>query len=121
MKLLPAISSLPLLLLLASSALYASGVGWLGDAPIRYFSEKDTELMKNAVQNALSSHEDGVILEWVNPETGHRGSVTPLGRKTVKGLPCRNAQLFNSAGGRTANSEFAFCQQADGKWKLENR
>lgn len=104
-----------------SLPLFASGLGWLGDAPIRYFSEKDSELMKSSVQKALNSNDDGVKLEWENPETGHKGSVTPLDRKKIQGLICRDAQIFNSAGGRTANSRFTLCQHEDGAWKLANK
>lgn len=107
--------------MLLSSPLFASGVGWLGDAPIRYFSDQDSEMMKAAVQEALSSNDDGIKLEWQNAETGHNGSVKPIDRKTVQGLDCRDAQIFNSAGGRTASSVYTFCQQADGEWKLSNK
>lgn len=114
-------SYLALLLMTLSTQVFSSGLGWLGDAPIRYFSDKDSELMKGTVQNALSSNQDGEKLAWENPETGHKGSVTPLNRKEIQGLSCREAQIYNSAGGRTATSKFTLCQHADGEWKLANK
>ena len=104
-----------------SSLALAAGVGWLSDAPIRYFSDKDTELMKNAVQKALGNNDDGVKLEWENAETGAKGSITPVDKKIIDGLSCRDAEVFNSAGGRIANSVFTFCRQEDGEWKLANK
>lgn len=114
-------SCLAVLLVLSSSQGFASGVGWLGDAPIRYFSEKDAQLMKSGIQSALSNNDDGVKFEWMNPETGHKGSITPINSKKIQGLSCRDATIFNSAGGRTASSRFTFCQHEDGDWKLANK
>jgi len=112
-----------LALLLAFSSLQglAAGVGWLENAPIRYFSEEDTQLMKSMLQSALSDNADGIKSEWVNPETGHKGSITPVNSKKIQGLSCRDVEMFNSAGGRTADSKHTFCQNEDGDWKLANK
>ncbi len=114
-------SCLAVLLVLASSQAFATGVGWLGDAPIRYFSEEDTQLMKSMLQSALSDNADGIKSEWVNPETGHKGSITPVNSKKIQGRSCRDVEMFNSAGGRTADSKHTFCQNEDGDWKLVNK
>ena len=114
------IISLLLLFLASSSAAIASGVGWLGDAPIRYFNERDSEMMKSTVQRALTDNEDKVKSQWRNDETGHHGWVQPLNSRTIDDRTCRQARMYNNAGGRTANAVFTFCQQADGQWKLLN-
>ncbi len=79
------------------------------------------QLMKDTVFTALSDNDNGIKSEWVNPETGHKGSVTPINRKKIQGLSCRDVEMFNSAGGRTANSKHTFCQNEDGDWKLVNK
>ena len=114
-------SCLAVLLVFSSSQGFAAGVGWLSNAPIRFFSEKDMQLMKDTVFSALSNNEDGVKSEWVNSETGHKGSITPINSKKIQGLNCRDVEMFNSAGGRTANPKYTFCQHEDGSWKFANK
>ena len=62
----------------------------------------------------------GTRITWNNPETGHRGTVTPLGesRAPTTGAYCREYQQTVVVGGRTERAYGTACRQPDGSWKV---
>ena len=59
----------------------------------------------------------GGTVSWSNPETGSRGSVTPIRDGTsAVGHYCRQFEDRRSADGRTRTSILVACQQPDGRW-----
>jgi len=107
-------------ILLSNQAL-AVGQGWLSDAPIRYFTAKDSELMMSAVKDVLDKGENGVTREWKNPETGNFGSVTAVDRQIINSSICRHAVIKNNAKGNSASSRFLLCQDESGEWKFNKK
>jgi len=99
----------------------AVGMGWLKDAPIRYFSEKDNEIMMSTIQAALDDGEDGASYDWKNPDSGNFGSVMLIDKLEHDGQTCRHAQIKNSARGNAATSKFLFCRQSNGKWQYSKK
>ena len=80
-------------LLLASPAGFGFNLGFLRDAPASRFTERDWELVKGAVEQALSDAADGETVDWKNPDSGHLGSVTALKTTQQQGMACRTLWL----------------------------
>jgi len=91
---------------------------WLRDAPANFLTEEDWKILESQVDQVLEAGEDGTEVAWHNPETGHRGTITPLDTSDSDGVSCRNTRVFNSAGGVTNTGTYRFCRQADGTWKI---
>lgn len=98
--------------------LSAAGLNWLHDAAIRFFTTEDIELMMSTMRTSLNDNDDGVTLDWENPETGSSGSVTPVATAIKNDMTCRKTQFINNAEGREGNSTFVFCKYPDDKWKI---
>jgi hypothetical protein len=111
--------SLVLSMWLASTpAAYSAGLLFLRDAPVRFFSEEDWRLFKNAIQDTLGNVPDGETSSWQNRVTGSEGAMKPLKTYHHNGTTCRSLEMLNRAAGRTGQSVFEFCKQADGAWKV---
>lgn len=103
---------------MTSVTAYSAGLGFLKGAPVRYFSEKDWRLLKNASKRALENGRDGETIKWKNPHTGSSGAVTPTKTFEQEGSECRTLKIQNTAAGRTDEAAYDFCKQADGTWKI---
>ena len=104
------------LLYLITQSAAASNLRWLDNAPVRYFTDKDWELLNTARNRALSEAKDGETVSWENPESKSSGSLTPLSTYSSGGLKCRSLEISNKAIGSTGNTIFEFCQNSGGKW-----
>jgi len=111
------LSSALLLTAVSLPALSANWL-WLKNSPIEAFTDSDWAMLKKVGTNALNNNADGDIALWVNSDTGHSGSITPLNSVDRDGLPCRDTKFFNSASNLTSSSEFRLCKQKDGSWKI---
>lgn len=61
----------------------------------------------------------GEQITWSNPETGHRGYVTPTREgRAASGEYCREFQQSIVVGGRTEQGYGIACQQPDGSWRI---
>lgn len=92
---------------------------WLDSAPVRHFSDKDWEMATGAADEALMRREDGETVTWENAESGHSGAVSVMRTLQRNGRTCRDLAIENHAGGKSGRSEFLFCLQPDGQWKIE--
>lgn len=111
--------TLALACILAQGSSWAVNLRWLDYSPVRFFNDRDWELARGAADDALDNGKDGATVSWENPETGHRGSLTPLDTRQRNGRTCRNLVIENHARGLSGRSEFLFCQQPGGDWKME--
>lgn len=91
---------------------------WLQYSPVRYFTDKDWDMMKEAARQMLDSGKDGDSATWKNPESGNQGSLKALSTIETGGATCREAEITNQAKKRSGTSRFTFCRQADGTWKI---
>ncbi|MBI3454108.1 MAG: glycine zipper 2TM domain-containing protein [Rhodospirillales bacterium] len=62
----------------------------------------------------------GESIAWSNPDTGHRGYVTPVreGRNQSTGEYCREFQQTVQVGGQTERAYGTACRQPDGSWRV---
>jgi hypothetical protein len=96
---------------LAAIAIPASAfiTDFLDKSPMAYFTDKDRELLNAASIKALNGV-DGSTTDWENPDSTHRGSVTPLKTYERNGKPCRAVKYHNEAEGYTSDGIFEMCK-----------
>lgn len=104
--------------LFASSAVFAFNLLFLKDAPVAEFDSIDTGLMLESFYHAMDNNDDGVSEEWVNEDSGHHGSVTPLDQTSVGTTTCRRVKVENHATVNSGISEFKFCKEDGNKWLI---
>ena len=64
--------------------------GYFGNKVSKAMNCADHEKHYSTTQNALESQKTGETTTWVNPDTGHKGEVTPTRTfQSSDGLPCR--------------------------------
>lgn len=112
-----------MLALLCLSALLASPfamANWraLDQTAMGEFTPEDLDLFIETGREALEDAADGEERAWENPETGAHGTIRPLTTQQIDGANCRRTEIFNSAEGYEGTSEFLFCRQPDGSWKV---
>ena len=63
----------------------------------------------------------GQPIEWDNPRTGNRGTITPTreGRDTTTGAYCREFQQTVVIGGREERAFGTACRKPDGSWEVQ--
>lgn len=102
-----------------SAPLFASNLWFAKDMPISQMNDADIAIMSSAIEETLTNAADGVTQRWSNPDTGAGGTMTPLSTSQESGSLCRQLQIENKAGGKSARSVLDYCQQADGSWKMQ--
>lgn len=106
---------------LAAVALGALGGAFLGSEVGRRLDEVDRIKASNTQTRALESNRTGVASSWVNPDTGHSGSVKPTRTfQTASGENCRNYEHTVTMDGRSEIVMGTACRQADGNWRSVN-
>ncbi len=100
----------------------AAGVilgGLAGGALGNYLDQRDQELAAQNWQQGLESGQTGQQSQWVNPDTGHSGTVEPTRTyQTSSGQNCRDFQQTVTVNGKTETATGTACRQADGTWKI---
>lgn len=98
--------------------------GLVGDSIGKQLDERDRLLMARSTQRTLEKGKSGKTTRWVNPDTGHRGTITPRRPYEVtKGATktyCREFQQTITVGGKTERAYGRACRQPDGSWKIMN-
>jgi surface antigen len=102
---------------LAPAAL-AQNLGFAADAPIARMNAQDIRLLTKNYLEALEKLPDGHTNAWLNSKTGHSGTATPQKSFEQAGRRCRLVEFTNAADGLTGRSEFTFCKQPDGAWRI---
>lgn len=85
-------------------------------------TEADLAFARNAVSDVLSKGDKDASQPWQNPQTGARGSVTPLARAYAadQGRTCRDF-LASYVNGRTERwMQGAACRSARGRWEISS-
>lgn len=107
------------LLLSTFQVIAAPNLGFLNESsPAFHFNEVDFDILVKTVQKALNEKKDGEKLAWENKKTGHAGLVNPLNTTIEKGVSCRMLRIVNRAGKRISQTQYKFCKQPDGIWKV---
>ncbi|HEY3890755.1 MAG TPA: RT0821/Lpp0805 family surface protein [Bradyrhizobium sp.] len=84
-------------------------------------TEADLAFARNAASDVLTKGDKDSSQPWENPETGARGSVTPLAAAyDADGRTCRDflASYVNGASERWLQG--AACQSARGRWEVHS-
>jgi surface antigen len=93
--------------------------GYLGNRIGNKLSCQDQEYHYDTTQSTLEYKPTGGTAAWVNPDTGHSGSVTPT--KTYissSGAPCRDFTQSITVDGERENIQATACRQPDGTWQM---
>lgn len=82
-------------------------------------TESDLAFARNAASDVLTKGDKDSSQPWENPETGARGSVTPLAQAySSEGRTCRDF-LASYVNGRTESwLQGAACQAGRGRWEI---
>ena len=109
--------ALALVALLALAA-QAASLGWMKGETARYFTDRDWELVGQALQSALDDAQDGETREWSNEKSGARGSMTPLSTEVRDDVTCRRLRVESVAKGSSSSHSYLFCRRGDGPWGI---
>jgi surface antigen len=82
-------------------------------------TDADLAFARNAASDVLTKGNKDSSQPWENPETGARGSVTPLAQAySSDGRTCRDF-LASYVNGRTESwLQGAACQSGEGRWEI---
>jgi surface antigen len=111
------ITGLMFLVCLSSFNLFASNELFMSNMPIANFTDKDTDMFKSTMDQALDHGRDGKKVAWKNPDSGAHGYFIPSQAKHSKGLLCRQLEIYSEAQTVTGKSSFQFCKM-QGKWVI---
>lgn len=100
----------------------AGNLDFLKDAPITRFKGADLQIFQSNLNDALQQNADGDTHRWENPATGSSGEIELIKSFTRDGKHCRQVRITNRAHGYAeAKTDSAFCQEADGQWKIPSK
>jgi surface antigen len=86
-----------------------------GPAP----TESDLAFARNAASDVLTKGDKDASQPWENPETGARGSVTPLAQAYFSdGRTCRDFLASYVNGRNESWLQGAACQTGHGRWEI---
>lgn len=95
--------------------------GLVGGAIGNALDQRDKRLAMENAQRTFEGGRTGQTTTWVNPDTGHSGTLTPTRTyQTAGGQYCREYQQEIIVGGERHQSYGTACRQPDGSWKIVN-
>lgn len=104
--------------------LVAIALGTLAGALIgqdvgRTLDQADQDYMRQTAQSSLETSPSNRTSTWVNPDSGHSGSITPTNTyRNDRGQYCREYQQKVVINGSQQQAYGHACRQADGSWKI---
>jgi surface antigen len=82
-------------------------------------TEGDLAFARNAASDVLTRGDKDASQPWENPETGARGSVTPLAQAySSEGHTCRDFLASYVNGDSESWLQGAACQSVQGRWEI---
>ena len=90
----------------------------VGGAAATFMTEDDRKILEATTQNALETGTPGNPVQWVNTNTGNRGSITPQPRFEMDGRNCREFHQTLVAGGSTSTGYGTACRDGGGIWRI---
>ena len=80
---------------------------------------QDREYHSNTAHDAFETRKSGTTSTWVNPDSGHEGSVTPVRTyQRADGTYCRDFTQTITVDGNTEKANGTACRQPDGTWRI---
>ncbi len=107
-------------LLLAPTAapVHALNLMFLKRGPVANLTDTDKQLLLNVLTRTLQDAQDGEVVEWHNPDTGHHGDFRVLDTHEDFGTICRNVLIRTFAGGLEGGGRYRLCKRADDDWRF---
>jgi surface antigen len=94
-------------------------IGPMAQASLATPTETDLAFARNAASDVLTRGEKDASQPWENPETGARGSVTPLAQAySQEGRTCRDFLASYVKGQSESWLQGAACQTGHGQWEI---
>jgi len=91
----------------------------IGSEAGKSLDKADQAHANRTTQQSLESTPTGKPSRWVNPDSGHSGTVTPTRTfKSAGGQDCREFEQTVTIDGRTEVAYGTACRQPDGSWKI---
>ena len=82
-------------------------------------TDNDLAFVRNAASDVLTKGDKDSSQPWENPETGARGSVTPLAQAySSEGRTCRDFLASYVNGNSESWLQGAACQAGEGRWEI---
>lgn len=99
--------------------------GTLAPAPVRTLTgmppERDLVVARAAVSELLNKGSKDSSVPWENPETGARGTVTPIASAySQDGATCHDFLASYERNGSSSWLQGAACRASKGKWEVRN-
>ncbi len=95
--------------------------GLLGSEVGKSLDKADQAFLANNARSALESTPSGMSSNWVNPDSGNSGSLTPTNTyATSSGQPCREYHSTVTIEGQTEDVYGTACREPDGSWRFVN-
>ena len=83
--------------------------------------ETDRLKAQQATQESLEYNKAGTTSTWSNPDTGYRGSTTPVRTyQTADQQACREYRSTVTIDGKTEEAVGTACREPDGTWRIVN-
>lgn len=116
-----ALAPMAILATVICTPLQAQNLRFLDYSPSTYFTDKDWELLRGAVNDALANKKPGETVEWSNQSSGSHGTVTPLDSFEQFNTTCRRVRVSNEAHDIKATRVLGLCKDpGSGEWKIAN-
>lgn len=94
---------------------------YIGSEVGRSLDRTDRLYAERTAQQSLETSRSGASSTWVNPDTQHSGSFTPVNTyRSGDGLDCRDYQQTVTIDGRAETVHGTACRQPDGTWRVVN-
>jgi surface antigen len=83
------------------------------------FDEDDAAMIEESAQDSMEYDETFETSEWVNPDTGNSGTITPTQNfETDDGTYCREYHQTVTIGGKEEEAYGTACRTEDGSWEI---
>ena len=99
----------------------SSVTGSISAAAEKHPTDSDLAFARNAASDVLTKGDKDASQPWTNPETGARGSVTPLAEAySEEGRTCRDFLASYVNGKSESWLQGAACQSKHGRWEIRS-
>jgi surface antigen len=96
-----------------------AGAPGAGAQDYETLAEPEQMAMADTLQYALENNPTDQASDWVNPDSGRGGAVTPVRTcSDAQGRPCREFISTIIIGGREEQGYGTACRQPDGSWQI---
>jgi surface antigen len=105
---------------LAVVLLLGACAGMTGGDPELYrrLTDRDVALAAGLLQETLEGAPDGATRSWLNPDSGHRGTITPTRTYlSTAGIFCRDYREELVLGEQSGRFDHAACRDDSAGWR----